>query len=129
MQPVSGGIGSAMRVAAVGEAFESVDDVLREAERSAGVTHNHIEEIKGAQATADQIRSTYEMGCGVSAVCPGSDHDVLGFSRCRRCDQVDVSLGGEADTRRPSREASPRHSINMCPMTWSFPFASGCLPT
>jgi ADP-ribosylglycohydrolase len=48
----SWGNGSAMRVTPVGLAFDSVDDVLREAERSAAVTHNHIEGIKGAQATA-----------------------------------------------------------------------------
>jgi ADP-ribosylglycohydrolase len=46
------GNGSAMRVSPVGFAFESESDVLREAERSAAVTHNHSEGIKGAQATA-----------------------------------------------------------------------------
>jgi ADP-ribosylglycohydrolase len=48
----SWGNGSAMRVAPVGFAFNSLDDVLREAERTAAVTHNHPEGIKGAQATA-----------------------------------------------------------------------------
>ncbi len=43
----SWGNGSAMRVAPVGFAFSSVEDVLREAERSAAVTHNHVEGIKG----------------------------------------------------------------------------------
>lgn len=46
------GNGSAMRVSAVGWAFESVERVLLEAERSSAVTHNHPEGIKGAQATA-----------------------------------------------------------------------------
>jgi ADP-ribosylglycohydrolase len=46
------GNGSAMRVSAVGFAFNSVDEVLLEAERSAAVTHNHPEGIKGAQAVA-----------------------------------------------------------------------------
>ena len=46
------GNGSAMRVSAVGWAFETVEEVLSEAERSAAVTHNHPEGIKGAQATA-----------------------------------------------------------------------------
>jgi ADP-ribosylglycohydrolase len=41
-----------MRVAPVGLAFGNVEDVLHEAERSASVTHNHPEGIKGAQATA-----------------------------------------------------------------------------
>jgi ADP-ribosylglycohydrolase len=48
----SWGNGSAMRVSPVGFAFDSVDEVLAEAERSARVTHNHPEGIKGAQATA-----------------------------------------------------------------------------
>ena len=48
----SWGNGSAMRVAPIGFAFETVDEVLNEAERSAAVTHNHREGIKGAQATA-----------------------------------------------------------------------------
>jgi len=46
------GNGSAMRVSPVGWAFDSVEDVLHEAQRSAAVTHNHPEGIKGAQATA-----------------------------------------------------------------------------
>jgi len=41
-----------MRVAPVGLAFSNLDDVLHEAERSAAVSHNHFEGIKGAQATA-----------------------------------------------------------------------------
>ncbi|MEM5773844.1 MAG: ADP-ribosylglycohydrolase family protein, partial [Anaerolineaceae bacterium] len=46
------GNGSAMRVSPVGWAFETEEEVLREAERSAAVTHNHPEGIKGAQAIA-----------------------------------------------------------------------------
>ena len=48
----SWGNGSAMRVSPIGFAFETVDDVLREAARTAEFTHNHPEGIKGAQATA-----------------------------------------------------------------------------
>lgn len=48
----SWGNGSAMRVSPVGFAFNSEEDVLREAESTAKVTHNHPEGIKGAQATA-----------------------------------------------------------------------------
>ena len=46
------GNGSAMRVSPVGFAYDSVEDVLHQAKRTAGVTHNHPEGIKGAQATA-----------------------------------------------------------------------------
>jgi ADP-ribosylglycohydrolase len=48
----SWGNGAAMRVSPVGFAFDTVEDVLREAARTAEFTHNHPEGIKGAQATA-----------------------------------------------------------------------------
>jgi ADP-ribosylglycohydrolase len=51
----SWGNGAAMRVPPVGYVFDSLDDVLAEAARSAEVTHNHPEGIKGAQATAAAI--------------------------------------------------------------------------
>ncbi len=49
------GNGSAMRVSPVGFAFDTMEEVLAEAERSAEVTHNHPEGIKGAQAVAAAI--------------------------------------------------------------------------
>lgn len=48
----SWGNGSAMRVSPVGFAFDDLETVVREAAKSAAVTHNHPEGIKGAQATA-----------------------------------------------------------------------------
>ena len=48
----SWGNGAAMRVSPVGWAFDSADAVLREAARTAEISHNHPEGIKGAQATA-----------------------------------------------------------------------------
>jgi ADP-ribosylglycohydrolase len=90
----SWGNGSAMRVAPVGWAFNTVDDVLREAERSAAVTHNHVEGIKGAQAAAlavymarsgaskDEIRREltrrfdYNLNRRVEQIRPGYQWDV-----------------------------------------------------
>ena len=46
------GNGSAMRVSPVGFACNSIEAVLVEARKSAQITHNHPEGIKGAQATA-----------------------------------------------------------------------------
>jgi len=72
----SWGNGSAMRVSPVGFAFDTLDQVLLEAKKSAEVTHNHPEGIKGAQATAaavflgrtdhskDQIKSYIESEFG-----------------------------------------------------------------
>lgn len=46
------GNGSAMRVSPVGFAFDTVEEVLAEAEKSASITHNHPEGVAGAQAVA-----------------------------------------------------------------------------
>ena len=46
------GNGSAMRVSPVVFAFDSEKEVLKEEKKSAEVTHNHPEGIKGGQATA-----------------------------------------------------------------------------
>ena len=88
------GNGSAMRVSPVGWAFDSLEEVLAEAERSAAVTHNHPEGIKGAQATAagvylarmgaskDDIRLEiagrfgYDLDRTVEGIRPGYSFDV-----------------------------------------------------
>lgn len=49
------GNGSAMRVSPVGWAFDTLEETLAEAQRSAEVTHNHPEGIKGAQSVAAAI--------------------------------------------------------------------------
>jgi len=49
------GNGSAMRVSAVAWAFNDLETVMKEAERSAAVTHNHPEGIKGAVSVASAI--------------------------------------------------------------------------
>ncbi|MDJ1502335.1 ADP-ribosylglycohydrolase family protein [Xanthocytophaga agilis] len=56
LQPyTSWGNGSAMRVSPVAYVYGSLDEVLQEAEKSAFVTHNHPEGIKGAQAIAAAV--------------------------------------------------------------------------
>jgi ADP-ribosylglycohydrolase len=90
----SWGNGSAMRVSPVAWAFDDMEEVLRHAERSAEVTHNHPEGIRGAQATAlaiflgrrgvdkRDIRSQVELRCGydlsrrVDDIRPGYGFDV-----------------------------------------------------
>lgn len=49
------GNGSAMRVSAVGFAYDHLSQVLEVAKQSAEVTHNHPEGIKGAQVIASAI--------------------------------------------------------------------------
>jgi ADP-ribosylglycohydrolase len=94
----SWGNGSAMRVAPVGFAFGSVDEVLYEAERSAAVTHNHLEGIKGAQATALAV---FMARCGASKDEIRKDlAERFGYNLHRTVDQIrpdyqwDVSCQG-----------------------------------
>ena len=49
------GNGSAMRVSPIGFAFTALNSVLEEARKSAEVTHDHPEGLKGAQAVASAI--------------------------------------------------------------------------
>ncbi len=49
------GNGAAMPVSPIGFAYHTLEMVLQQAERSAAVTHDHPEGIKGAQATASAI--------------------------------------------------------------------------
>lgn len=82
----SWGNGSAMRVSPVGFAFDDQDAVLAEAKKSAAVTHNHAEGVKGARATAlavylartgsskDEIRQTIA--------------DRFGYNLYRRLDDI-----------------------------------------
>jgi ADP-ribosylglycohydrolase len=49
------GNGSAMRVSAIGALFNDIKTVLLNAKKSAEITHNHPEGIKGAQAIAAAI--------------------------------------------------------------------------
>jgi ADP-ribosylglycohydrolase len=51
----SWGNGSAMRVSPVGWVYDTLEWTIEEAKKSAEVTHNHPEGIKGAQATASAI--------------------------------------------------------------------------
>ena len=92
------GNGSAMRVSPVGWARATVEEVLEEAKRSAEVTHDHEEGIKGAQAIA----------LSVFLARTGASKDVIrseitarfGYDLSRRLDDVrswylfDVSCQG-----------------------------------
>ncbi len=58
----SWGNGSAMRVSPVGFAFNTEEEVLSEAAKTAGISHNHPEGVKGAQATALSVYLA-RLGC------------------------------------------------------------------
>lgn len=92
------GNGSAMRVAAVAWTFDELDSVLREAARSAEVTHNHPEGVKGAQATAAAVfcARTGQTKDQIAALLSdrfGYDCSV-GLSRLQACGGFDVTCQG-----------------------------------
>lgn len=90
----SWGNGSAMRVSPVGFAFNTQQKVMQEAKKSAEVTHNHPEGIKGAQATAmcvhlalagkskEEIKAFiekifhYDLSRSIAEIKPNYDFDV-----------------------------------------------------
>ena len=111
----SWGNGSAMRVSAIGFAFNDLNSVLSEAKQSAEVTHNHPEGIKGAQATAiaiflartkkdkklikSYIENTfgYDLDFSLDQIRPNYDFDVsCQGSVPQRCS----ALGGFPDLKR-----------------------------
>jgi ADP-ribosylglycohydrolase len=82
----SWGNGSAMRVSPVGWAFDSVERVLVEAERSAEVTHNHTEGIRGAQAVA---LSVYFARRGAEKIAIRQEiTDRFGYDLTRTADEI-----------------------------------------
>jgi ADP-ribosylglycohydrolase len=82
----SWGNGSAMRVSPVGWAFGTLEETLEAAKRSAEITHNHPEGIKGAQATAACIylartgKSKQEIKEYVEST--------FGYNLSRTCDEI-----------------------------------------
>ena len=80
------GNGSAMRVAAAGWLFDSLDATRRAARLSSEVTHNHPEGIKGAEATASAI---YLARTG-STKDEIKDYIVkeFGYDLSRTCDEI-----------------------------------------
>jgi ADP-ribosylglycohydrolase len=83
------GNGAAMRVSPVGFAFDTIDEVLTQARRSAEVTHDHPEGIKGAQATA----------LAVFMARQGADKQTI---RSEIRDRFDYDLDRTVETIRPT---------------------------
>jgi ADP-ribosylglycohydrolase len=137
----SWGNGSAMRAAPVGWAFDDVDTVLREAERSAAPTHDHPEGVKGAQAVAlavfmariglskGEIRDDLQARFGYAlertveeirpdytfdVSCQGSVPEAIVAARCgSRCRSEET-----ATRRGASRGRSRRRSTVGCRKSW-----------
>ena len=80
------GNGSAMRIAPIGFAFADAETTLEEAKRSAEVTHNHPEGIKGAQAVALAIWMARK-GEGKAAIRHAIEKQ-FGYDLSRDCDFI-----------------------------------------
>lgn len=87
------GNGSAMRVSPIGFAFDDEETVLEEAKKSAEVTHNHPEGIKGAQAVALAILRARN-----------------GWSKEDICEEVSSRFG--YDLSRPFEEVRETYEFN-----------------
>lgn len=80
------GNGSAMRVSPVGWAFDTLEETLDTARKSAEVTHDHPEGIKGAQAVAACI---YMARTGKSkAEIKKYVEETFGYDLSRTCDMI-----------------------------------------
>ena len=82
----SWGNGAAMRVATVGFAFSTLEETLEVAKKSAEVTHNHPEGIKGAQATAAAIFMA-RTGCSKEDIRRYISVN-FGYDLNRNCDDI-----------------------------------------
>lgn len=122
------GNGSAMRVAPIGWVCKSLEETLYEAERSAAISHNHPEGIKGAQAVAtavflaqinskediksyivetfgynldrtlDDIRTDYHFDVTCQGSVPEAIIAFLESENFCHAIQLAISLGGDTDT-------------------------------
>lgn len=87
----SWGNGSAMRVSPVGFAFDTEEEVLAQAEKSAGATHNHPEGVKGAQATALAILLARK-GASQDDIKTRIEHD-FGYGLSTPLDEIRPTYG------------------------------------
>ena len=80
------GNGSAMRVSSVAWLYSDLETVRRMARVSAGVTHNHPEGIKGAEATASAIflARTGKSKAEIKAYVK----ETFGYDLSRTCDEI-----------------------------------------
>lgn len=82
----SWGNGSAMRVAAVGWAFDTLEETENIAKLTAEITHNHPEGIKGAQATAAAIYMART--CSTKLEIKEYIENKFGYNLSRTCDEI-----------------------------------------
>ncbi|MBT8339849.1 MAG: ADP-ribosylglycohydrolase family protein [Desulfatitalea sp.] len=94
----SWGNGAAMRVSPIGFAFDNEADVLQEAKRSAQISHDHPEGIKGAQAVALAVylaRTTQDKNVIRNALIERFGYNMVRTTECiRPTYRCDISCQG-----------------------------------
>lgn len=90
----SWGNGSAMRASACGWVAHSVEEALELGERSAEITHNHPEGIKGAQCVAVAIYMARN-GASKAAICHYIEEQ-FGYDLHCTCDEIRPTYGWES---------------------------------
>ncbi len=117
-QPYSSwGNGSAMRVSPVGFAFNTLEEVLAEAKKSAEISHNHPEGIKGAQAVAAAIwmakheKSKVEIRDYLEVTFNYALHE--SFTEIRKQYSFDVSAQGSVPQVSSSVEDAIRKAVSL----------------
>ena len=90
----SWGNGSAMRASACGWAAYTFRDAMELGKRSAEITHNHLEGIKGAQAVAVAIWMAHR-GDSKETIRE-SIEETFGYDLHHTCDEIRPSYGWEA---------------------------------
>lgn len=99
----SWGNGSAMRVSAVGFAFDTLEETMNVAKKCAEVTHNHPEGIKGAQATAAAI---FMARTGSpKEVIRRYITDTFGYNLDRSCDDIRPTYGFDGSCQGTVQES------------------------
>jgi ADP-ribosylglycohydrolase len=117
------GNGAAMRVSPVGFAFDTLEAVLEQAKRTAEVSHNHPEGIKGAQATATAVllaRTTHDKKLIEREIAARFGYDLTGtLEQIRPAYRFDVSSQGSvpqaivAFLESDSWESAVRNAISL----------------
>lgn len=99
--------GAAMRVSPVAYAFETLDDVLKEAERTCDYTHNNKEAIAGAKAVAAAVFLA-RTGCSKAEIKSGVE----------KCSGYSLSF--TLDSIRPAYVFDSRASYSVPPALVAF---------
>lgn len=97
------GNGSAMRVSAVAWLFDDLDQVIWAARLQAGLTHNHLEGLKGAEAVAACIYLARQQAS--KAEIKRYMHETFAYDLDRSLDEIRPTYGFEVSCQHSVPEA------------------------